>query len=140
MIASVLIIAVSLVLLGYWFRYACILLLRANSERSDAQPCAFDEQPCAFDEQPEPDRLRQSLERDFRVLTYLCQHGAGLSDQSFEARLLIWDFRVMRFWCRITRSVAPQQARDALAEMAAVVAALTQKMGRQAGLNTNPVL
>jgi hypothetical protein len=131
MIASVLIIAVSSVLFGYWFRYACILLLRANSERSAAQTPTFDEQT-------EPDVLRQSLERDYRVLTYLCQHGAALSDQSFEERLLIWDFQVMRFWYRLTRSAAPKQARNALAEMAAVVAFLGQKLGEQAGLNANP--
>jgi hypothetical protein len=132
MIASVLIIVVSLVLAGYWFRYTCILLLRAQSERSAAQ------QP-TFDQQSEPDELLQSLERDYRMLTYLCQHGAGLSDQSFEERLLIWDFQVMRFWYRLTRSAAPSQARRAVAEMAAVVGFLAQKLGGQADLDSTPI-
>jgi hypothetical protein len=129
MIASVLITGV---LLGYWFRYTCILLLRAQGERSAAQSPAFDEET-------EPDALRQSLERDYRMLTYLCQHGAGLSDQSFEERLLIWDFQVMRFWYRLTRSAAPRQARNALVEMAAVVGFLARKLGGQAGLDSNPI-
>jgi hypothetical protein len=119
MIASVLITAVSLVLLGYWFRYTCILLLRAHSER----PAIIEEGESA----------RRALERDYRMFTYLSRHGAGLGDQSFEERILIWDFKVMQLWYRITRSAAPNQARNALAEMAAVVAFLGQRLGEQAG-------
>jgi hypothetical protein len=122
MIASVLITVVSLVLLGYWFRYTCILLLRSHGERPAV----------ALD--GEPDLLRQALERDYRMLTYLCRHGAGLGDQSVEERILIFDFRVMRLWYRLTRATAPQQARNALSEMAAVVAFLGQRLGEQAGL------
>jgi hypothetical protein len=121
MIASVLIIAVSLVLAGYWFRYTCILLLRARVE----QPAVIEE--------GESDVRRQALERDYRMFTYLCRHGAGLSDQSFEERILIWDFKVMQLWYRLTRSAAPNQARNALDEMAAVVAFLGQRLGEQAG-------
>jgi hypothetical protein len=122
MIASVLITVVSLVLLGYWFRYTCILLLRSHGERPVAPL------------EGEPDVLRQALERDYRMLTYLCRHGAGLGDQSVEERILIFDFKVMQVWYRLTRSAAPQQARNALTEMAAVVAFLGQKLGEQAGL------
>jgi hypothetical protein len=124
MIASVLIIAVSVVLLGYWIRYTCILLLRSQGEEPAIQP------------EGEPDVLRQSLERDYRMLTYLRRHGAGLGDQSLEERILIFDFKVMQVWYRITRSAAPQQARNALAEMSAVVAFLGQKLGEQAGLKS----
>jgi hypothetical protein len=124
MVASVLITVVSLVLLGYWFRYTCILLLRSQGERSAVPP------------EGEPDLLRRSLERDYRMLTYLSRHGAGLGDQSLEERVLIFDFKVMQVWYRLTRSAAPQQARNALAEMAAVVAFLGQKLGEQAGLKS----
>jgi hypothetical protein len=124
MLASVLITVVSLVLLGYWFRYTCILLLRSHGEQSAIQP------------EGDPDVLRVSLERDYRMLTYLCRHGAGLGDQSLEERILIFDFKVMRVWYRLTRSAAPQQARNALTEMAAVVAFLGQRLGEQAGLKS----
>jgi hypothetical protein len=127
MIASVLIALVSLLLLVYWFRYTCILLLR---ERPAVEPPV---------KEAEPDILRQSLERDYRMLTYLCRHGAGLGDQSIEERILILDFKVMRLWYRLTRSAAPEQARNALAEMAAVVAFLGQKLGQQAGVKTSSV-
>jgi hypothetical protein len=121
MIASVLILGVSLVLLGYWFRYTCILLLRDQGERP------------AVIEEAESEPLRHAIERDYRMFTYLSRHGAGLSDQSFEERILIWDFKVMQLWYRLTRSAAPTQARNALAEMAAVVAFLGQRLGEQAG-------
>jgi hypothetical protein len=122
MLASVLITVVSLGLLGYWFRYTCILLLRSHGER------------LAIQAEGEADLLRQSLERDYRMLTYLYRHGAALGDQSLEERILIFDFKVMRVWHRLTRSAAPRQAHNALAEMAAVVAFLGQRLGEQAGL------
>jgi hypothetical protein len=128
MLASILIAIVSLVLLIYWFRYTCILLLRSNTE-----PVSAGQTPPA-DPQAAPDALRHGLERDFRMLTYVWRHGAGLGDQSLEERILVLDFRIMRLCYRLTRTAAPAQARNALAEMAAVVAFLGQKLGRQAGL------
>jgi hypothetical protein len=127
MLASVLIIGVSLVLLGYWVRYTCILLLRAQGER------------LAIVEEGTTDVLRQALERDYRMLTYLSRHGAGLGDQSMEERILIFDFKVMQVWYRLTRSAAPNQARNALAEMAAVVAFLKRRLGEQAGLEPDRI-
>jgi hypothetical protein len=76
------------------------------------------------------------VERDYSLLTYLCRHAAGLADQSLEERILIWDFKLMRIWYRLTRTLAPAQARSALSEMSAVVAFLSQKIGQQAGLQT----
>jgi len=123
MVASILISAVSLVLLGYWFRYSCLLLLRAHTEQSTR-----------YNKESDLDPLRRSLERDYRMLTYLCQHLAGLGEQSVEDRILMLDFRLMRAWYRLTRTLAPAQAQSALAEMAAVVAFLGQKLCQQAGL------
>ena len=121
MVASILITVVSLVLLTYWFRYSCLLLLRSHEQ----QPTQV---------QGELDPLCQAVERDYRLLTYLCRHAAGLADQSLEDRILILDFKLMRIWYRLTRTLAPTQARSALSEMSAVVAFLGQKIGEQAGL------
>jgi len=123
MVASILISTVSLVLLGYWFRYSCLLLLRTHADQSTQYQRGSDLDP-----------LRRSLERDYRMLTYLCQHLAGLGEQSAEERILMMDFRLMRTWYRLTRTLAPAQAQCALSEMAAVVAFLGQKLGQQAGL------
>ena len=122
MIASVLIVIVSVVLLGYWFRYTCILLLRSNVEQPATDPGV------------EMEPVSSALERDFRMLTYVWQHGSDLGEQSLEERVLMLDFKIMRLWFRITRTAAPVLARSALAEMAAVVAFLAKKLGRPAGL------
>jgi len=123
MVASILITVVSLVLLSYWFRYSCLLLLRSHAQQPSEAPPPGDLDP-----------LRQAVERDYRLLTYLCRHAAGLADQSLEDKLLILDFKLMRIWYNVTRTMAPAQARNALSEMAAVVALLGQRIGEQAGL------
>ena len=124
MVASILISVVSVVLLGYWFRYSCLLLLRTRTQQTGEVP------------QGDLDLIRRTVERDYSLLTYLCRHAAGLADQSLEERILMWDFKLMRIWYRLTRTLAPTQARSALSEMSAVVAFLSQKIGQQAGLQT----
>jgi hypothetical protein len=136
MIASVLIITFSLVLFVYWFRYSCLLLLRRSTE----QPVAADRFNYSAVQQglkdgQELDPLRQSLDRDYRVLTYLLEHAAGLELERLECRLLVLDYRVMQAWYRLTKSAAPHQARRALAEMADVLNALVGQIGSQAGAN-----
>ena len=69
MVASILITVVSLILLSYWFRYSCLLLLRSQAQ-----------QPSQAPPQGDLDPLRQAVERDYRLLTYLCRHAAGLAE------------------------------------------------------------
>jgi hypothetical protein len=76
------------------------------------------------------------LQRDYEILIYLLQHGAGLSLESLEDRLLVLDYKVMQWWYRLTRIAAPQRARQALYEMASVLSVLAQKMSDQAGVQT----
>jgi len=131
MLASFLITAVSVILLCYWFRYSCLLLLRNRSEQAGApvdNRFSFWEVRKRLDTAPDLDPLRLSLERDYRIVTYLLQHTAGLGTQSLEDRLLQLDYKLMHQWYTLTHTAAPQQARRALSEMAAVVACLAQKM------------
>jgi hypothetical protein len=123
MAASILISVVSMVLLCYWFRYSCLLLLRSQAQRPDEVPVEGDLDP-----------VRRAVERDYRLFTYLCRHGAGLAEQSLEERILVLDYKLMRVWYSLTRTLAPVQARNALSEMAAVVAFLGQRIGEQAGV------
>jgi hypothetical protein len=48
----------------------------------------------------------------------------------------VLDYKVMRWWYRLTKVAAPQQARSALSEMASILTVLAQKMGEQAGVQT----
>jgi hypothetical protein len=82
------------------------------------------------------DPLHQSLDRDYRVLTYLLEHAAGLELEQLEYRLLVLDYRLMQGWYRLTKSAAPRQARRALSEMADVLGALVGRIGQQAGVRT----
>ena len=142
MIASFLIIGFSVLLLAYWFRYSCILLVRSHAERATSTCAVSDIRFCFAEVQ---DRLRTaealdplhlSMQRDYEILIYLLQHAAGLSLESFEDRLLVLDYKVMQWWYRLTRIAAPQQARRALSEMASVLIVLAQKMGEQARVQT----
>jgi hypothetical protein len=142
MIASFLIIGFSLLLLLYWFRYSCILLLRAHAEQAASTSAVPDIRFCFADVQarlktePVLDPLHVALQRDYEILIYLLQHAAGLSLESFEDRLLVLDYKVMHWWYGLTRIAAPQQARRALSEMASILIVLARKMGEQAGVQT----
>jgi hypothetical protein len=142
MIASFLIIAFSVLLLAYWFRYSCILLLRSHAERMTST-CTVSDIRFRFAEVQARlrtaealDPLHLSMQRDYEILIYLLQHAAGLSLESFEDRLLVLDYKVMQWCYRITRIAAPQQARRALNEMASVLIVLAQNMGEQARVHT----
>ena len=142
MVASFLIIGFSLLLLVYWFRYSCILLLRAHAKRAASVSAVPDTRFCFAEVQARLrtaevlDPLHLSLQRDYEILIYLLQHGAGLSLESLEDRLLVLDYKVMQWWYRLTRVAAPRQARQALYEMASILNVLAQKMGEQAGVQT----
>src|SRR5580698_11396604 len=135
MIASVLIIAFSLVLFVYWFRYSCLLLLRRSAETPVVASDRFNYVAVqqGLKAGLELDPLRQSLDRDYRVLTYLLEHAAGLELEQVEYRLLVLDYKMMQGWYRLTKSAAPQQARRALGEMADVVNVLVGRIGEQTG-------
>src|SRR5204863_6220870 len=129
MIASILILALSAVLFGYWFRYSCVLLLRNAQSRLDPARRPDERYSIGFvlDHvqtaiQLEP--LESALSRDYQMLTYLIQNAADLEMASIENRLLILDYKLMRLWYRATRTIAPAQSRKALAEMASVLGAV----------------
>ena len=139
MFASVFIITVSLALLVYWFRYSCMLLLRNHAERkavlwAEGQRFSFAEVRQQLDTEQALERLHASLDHDYRVIAYLLQHAANLELESFEERLLVFDYRMMQMWYRLTRTVAPGQAREALREMASILGVLAATIGERAGL------
>jgi len=144
MLASVLIIAVSLVLLLYWFRYTCLLLLQTNpvthyaGQVARANRLGFLEVQSALKSgvgDPALDQLHSALENDYRILLYLLQHSTGLDIPALEQRMLAADYRVMRAWYRLARRSSPEGARHALLEMSSVLAYFSQKMGERVAQN-----
>ena len=85
------------------------------------------------------DALEAMLNRDYRVFTYLLEHAAGHGLNSIEDRILVLDFRIMRWWFRLTRVAAPRQALDALSEMSLVLNVLIAKFGPPAKLQGEPI-
>ena len=138
MVASVLISAVSVVLLGYWFRYSCLLLIRTHQGQSVDVPAPLSllDVRQRLNTESDLDPLLRSLERDYRVVTYLLQHSSALGAPTLEDRLLRLDYKLMQVWYSLTRTIAPQQARRAVLEMAAVLSCLTQRMDEQASLQS----
>jgi hypothetical protein len=136
MLAGILIITFSLALLIYWFRYSCILILRAQAEEfapgADSR-FSVSQVRESLKHEDELDPLRVALDRDYRVLTYLIEHAAGLELATLEDRLLMVDYWIMRRVYKLTRTLAPRQARQALVEMASVLDILVCHLGEQAG-------
>jgi hypothetical protein len=139
MFASLLIGTLSLILLIYWFRYSCLLILRGhasdNAVSEDVRFHFLDVQK-RLPSDTDLNRLHRSLQQDFRLLTYLFEHAKSLGAPSIEQRLLKLDYQLMQTWFRLTRARAPQQARLALTEMTNVVAFLAQRMNEQAGVHS----
>src|SRR5436190_10336669 len=141
MLASILIILFSTALLLYWFRYTCILLVRNAEESAVLQPVVqtqfqFGEIQNRLRSDEELDPLHSALQRDYQVLTYLVRHASGLGLDGFEERLLVWDYQLMQAWFSVTKTAAPDKAREALAEMASVLGILAGRIGQRAGVQS----
>lgn len=142
MVASIVVIVFSTGLLIYWFRYTCILLVRNGAEEVRAASAAvqnnfnYSQVQDRLASDADLDPLHRSLQRDFQVLTYLVRHASGLEWSGFEERLLVWDYKFMRLVYAVTRTAAPEQAREALTEMAAVLSILAGRIGQRAGVQS----
>ena len=142
MIASILIILVSAALLVYWFRYTCVLILRTRTGKDYAVGMAMANglrfhqiQGQLVREAPFADlpALQKSLESDYRLLTYLVAHTAGLEvgGLTLEQRMLMLDFKAMRLVCTLSRWVGIDHARAALDEMSSILNHLANAMGER---------
>jgi len=138
MLSGIIVVVFSFALLVYWFRYSCILILRNATEAAGAPEADgrfhIAEVQAGLRGAAELDPLHASLQRDYKVLVYLIEHAAGLELETIEERLLVIDFRVMQWWYRLVRTAAPEQAREALGEMASVLQILAGRMNARAGL------
>ena len=140
--ANILIIVVSAALMFYWFRYMCLLMLRTRTGDDYASDLAagnglkfygIREQAVGDASSQKLGELERSLDRDYRILTYLLSHTAGLQagGLTMEQRMLMLDFRLMQGLCWLTRGLATRQARAAVVEMAEVLTRLANDMGER---------
>src|ERR1039458_9079313 len=134
MLTSVFIVGISAILLAYWLRYSCVMLLHGAQERSAMLTVADERLSVSsvlerLKTEADLAPLERALERDYRVVTYLIEHATDLELASIENKLLVLDYQLMRLWSRLTRTLAPQQSRQALSEMASVLRVLADQMG-----------
>jgi hypothetical protein len=141
LVATIVIMASSVLLFGYWFRYTCLLILSARTTRDYAASVALANQ-LSFPEvqaqlrvaTADMDRLKDALDRDYKVLTYLLKNAAKASDgqDALEKRMLEINYRMMQTWYSVSRRFSPAAASRALDEMASVVAHFANSMGERA--------
>jgi hypothetical protein len=127
----------SLLLLAYWFRYTCLLMLTARTTQDFAVEIVAAHQ-LSFPEiqallrsgaSVELDQLSESLERDFAVVSRLVAHdsAAGIED-----RMLGMNYSVAHMLFRVAGRFSPEIARQALQEMSDVVAHFANGLGERA--------
>ena len=141
MIASILIIAVSLVLFLYWFRYTCVLILNTRTTRDYGAEVAEANELSFLGVQDllegskagDLDSLRKSLERDYRLVSHLMTQAGELKvgGDALEAIMLRIDFRLMKITYSISRKLSEAKSRAALEEMSNIVAHFANAFGER---------
>jgi hypothetical protein len=140
-LTTAIITASSAMLFAYWFRYTCKLILSARTTRDYAGAVVMANQ-LSFpvlqvmlrDASPNLDQIQASLDRDYKLLSYLLKNSSNAStgDAALEKRMLDIDYRLMRVWYSVSRTFSPAIARRALDEMTMVVAHFANSMGERA--------
>jgi hypothetical protein len=141
-LTSVLIIAISLALLLYWFRYSCSLILSTSAasehrlEVAAANQLKFLEVQDGLDTAlaASYDSLKWSLDRDYKLVTYLHRSATPTEEpvNVVEHTMLRADFQLLRFWYPVAKLFSARQAKAAIEEMAQIVGHLADSFGQRA--------
>jgi hypothetical protein len=142
---SIIIIVISTILFAYWFRYTCVLILRTRNVRNYARQVAevnhlsfltAQQQLTATENREQAfDSLHASLDRDYRVVSYLLRHAGTQGGQSIEEHMLRLDYQVMRVCYFMAKPFSPSSARQALLERASIISHLANAMGERVALS-----
>ena len=127
----------SLLLLGYWFRYTCLLILSAKTTRDFAGEVAAANQLSFLEVQAQLrangdanlDQLNAALDRDYARLTRLLRPG---QDCELEDRMLRVSYRITRLWYRSAGRFSSGAARNSLDQMSMVISHLANSLGERA--------
>lgn len=140
------IIVVSGPLLFYWFRYSCVLILKARSARDYATAVAHANalqfpqvqrklEAITLAQWPGLDVLQRAVDRDYKLLIWLMRHGAEfqVSGRRMEHKMLLLDYRLLRVWYTCSRRMSVRRGRHALTEMVNIVRHFAGMMGERRG-------
>jgi hypothetical protein len=138
-LATIIITISSVALFGYWFRYTCLLILSTKTAQDYAAQVATANQLGFLEvraqlqtDSANLDRLRETLDRDYAVLSSLMKHAGSMEQSGLEKRMLELNYRVMGTWYSLSRRFSPAAAARALDEMSQVVAHFANVMGESA--------
>lgn len=138
------VIAFSIGLFMWWFRYACGLILSAQPARDHtAEVAAANELNvlevqqvlAAASDRYHLDTLQEKLERDYHLLNYLVHHSPALAaaPDIFERRIMMLDFELLKACYALSAKISRSGAKRALHEMTRVVCYFANTMGERAG-------
>jgi hypothetical protein len=144
MFISAIITAFTVVFLLAWFRYSCGLILNAKPAHDyTPQVAAANKLGLLEVQQDLPhanerrvlDTLRQTLEQDYHLLSYLLDHSPALhsGSENFEQRMMMLDFELMKAYYGLVSLLSRSKARRALQEMTQVVCYFANTMGERGG-------
>jgi hypothetical protein len=140
LIATAVVSTSSALLLAYWFRYTCLLILSARPTRDYAAQVVMANQLSFVEVQSrlrsrtasDLDHLHHLLDQDYRVVSYLLKHASSAGRGGYETTMLAAHYQLMDAWYAVTRSVSSTAACRALDEMSRVVAHFANTMGQRA--------
>jgi hypothetical protein len=140
LIVTLVITVSSVLMLGYWFRYSCLLILSAESIRDYAADIAAANQLSFLQVQAhlrdhqgaDLDNLQAALDRDLKVITYLIQNASG--EWGMEERMLQVNYRLMGAWFSVSSRFSPEAGRRALDEMSMIISHFANAMGERAAV------
>ncbi|HYP05246.1 MAG TPA: hypothetical protein VER03_03345, partial [Bryobacteraceae bacterium] len=128
----------------YWFRYTCVLILRTRDVKKYAERVAQinhltfleAEQKLATVASPDEtfEKLHESLDRDYRVVSYLLRNAGTQGGESIEEHMLRLDYQIMRVYYFLTKPFSRRSARHALIERASIISHLANAMGERVAL------
>jgi hypothetical protein len=143
-VIGAIVIAFTIGLLAFWFRYACGLILSANPahdhtvEVASANELNIIQVQQELSNESEPghlDILQAKLERDYHLLNYLVHHSPALkaSPDVFERHIMMLDFELLKVGYVVTVRISQSLAKRALREMTRVVCYFANTMAERAG-------
>lgn len=132
---TILIIAGSMLLFVYWFRYTCLLILNAKTTRDYAGEIAAANKMSFLDVQARLreacpaglDGLNASLERDYALVIAWTGGELGVED-----RMLRLKYRSSQVMFKTLGRVSPAAARRALDDMSVVISHFANTLGERA--------
>jgi hypothetical protein len=131
MIATIVILAVSVALFVYWFRYSCLLVLSTKTtlnyslDIAEAHGLSFVAAQESVSVAPFEtiQGYRRCLEEDYKKVSALVQETEAGADDSYrmECSMLMVNFRCMSLLFDLAGSASERLARAAVREMAQIV-------------------